>query len=122
MNLKILETALRHSWTKETCFPDWQSEWANKDPAHGQCVPTALVVNNYFGGDFIYDRKNQHVWNRLPNGKEVDLSRSQFPRDTIFSVSEYQTREQLLHSEKAVKYENEKRYNLLKEKVLKSLS
>jgi hypothetical protein len=55
------------------------------DKSRGQCGTTSLVLNDYLGGDlvvadvFVNDLKDGvHYWNRLPDGRVVDLTRDQF--------------------------------------------
>ena len=51
MNLIELENVLQRSWSKETSYcPD---EWNEGSPSLGQCAITALIVNDYFGGEII---------------------------------------------------------------------
>ena len=35
---------IQASWCKETCYPDDREEWSIQNPALGQCVVTALLV------------------------------------------------------------------------------
>ncbi len=55
------------------------------DRARGQCGATALVVQDFVGGDlFVGDvlagteRLGVHYWNRLEDGEVVDVSNGQF--------------------------------------------
>lgn len=44
-----LQTAIEKSWIRETSsVPD---EWSEELASRGQCVPTALVVQDYLGGE-----------------------------------------------------------------------
>ncbi|MDA2936463.1 hypothetical protein MYX06_04565 [Patescibacteria group bacterium AH-259-L05] len=60
--------------------------YPDKPPGIGfkRCVDTALVVQDYFGGQIVSDRPQfryhviRHCWNILPNGEEVDFTRNQF--------------------------------------------
>ncbi|MET0740292.1 MAG: hypothetical protein ABWZ26_01930, partial [Candidatus Nanopelagicales bacterium] len=59
--------------------------------ARGQCGVTAMVVNDYLGGELLEagvrhaDGSEQgfHTWNRLPDGDEVDWTREQFTNGEI---------------------------------------
>jgi hypothetical protein len=45
-----------------------------------QCAVTALIVQDYFGGDLLrcpMTDGGSHYWNRLPTGEEVDLTKDQ---------------------------------------------
>lgn len=100
MNISRLKKALAKSWSRETSAdPD---RWSGKNPAWGQCAVTALVVQDYFGGELLRTavetngEKISHYWNKLPNGKEADLTRSQFAEGTAIPEGEPRTREYVL--------------------------
>lgn len=122
MDLNILEKALLKSWSKETSY--FPAEWNELNPSFGQCAITALIVNDYFGGDIVWSeailpngQKISHFFNMV-KGKEVDLTHSQFPEGTIVPKGVEKkkdfasTREFMLSSDNT-----KKRYELLKEKV-----
>jgi hypothetical protein len=78
-----LEQAIRQSWGPDTVDPD--DGWTPENPARGQCDVTSLVVHDLMGGELMAsdvflngDRIMAHMWNRLPSGIEVDLTREQF--------------------------------------------
>ncbi|EPD91322.1 hypothetical protein HMPREF1486_05258 [Streptomyces sp. HPH0547] len=83
-----IEWALRQSWGADTCSPDdlARAGWSPANPAWGQCDVTALVVHDLLGGELmcgeVYALNGEwqgfHWWNRLPGGREVDLTRDQF--------------------------------------------
>jgi hypothetical protein len=84
--------ALRASWCRETCDPGDLAAWTPANPARGQCGPTALVLHDLFGGDLLLaevllpdgSRQGVHWWNRLPGGREVDLTLGQFaPHEVV---------------------------------------
>lgn len=81
--LAQLEEAIRRSWGPDTVDAD--DGWSPENPARGHCDVTALVVNDLVGGELMSadvflgdDRIMAHMWNRLPSGIEVDLTREQF--------------------------------------------
>ncbi|MBA3841663.1 MAG: hypothetical protein H0X39_03430 [Actinobacteria bacterium] len=81
--LTQLEDAIRASWGPDTVDPD--DGWSPENPARGHCDVTCLVVNDLVGGELmasdVYlgdERIMGHMWNRLPSGLEVDLTREQF--------------------------------------------
>ncbi|WP_423724433.1 YunG family protein [Arthrobacter gengyunqii] len=85
--LRELELAFRQSWDLDTtCLtPDALVGWDSKNPAYGQCGPTALVVQDLLGGDLLIadvtggnEKYEVHYWNRMPGGVEIDLTREQF--------------------------------------------
>ena len=83
-----LEDAIRASWSEDTSSPD--NDWTPDNPSCGQCDITSLVVQDLFGGDLLAadvfrdgERVEAHMWNRLPSGLEVDLTREQFRRGEV---------------------------------------
>jgi hypothetical protein len=117
VKLESLELALRKSWSKETCYPKLQEKWSHENPSLGQCAVTALIIQDYFGGDLLYCKHRNHYWNRLPNGKEVDLTRDQFPENVIVCLDEIKSREYVLESESARDARTKERYRILKQRV-----
>jgi hypothetical protein len=88
-SLLDLDRALRASWAADTCSPDdlARAGWQSENPAWGHCDITALIVNDIFGGDLMAGEVHLdgvqhgfHMWNRLPGGVELDLTREQFQR------------------------------------------
>ena len=56
------------------------NKWTEQNPAAGQCLVTALAVQDEYGGD-IYDCKvgrSRHFYN-VVNDEIVDLTFNQFP-------------------------------------------
>ena len=83
MDIKNILKALEKSWCKETCYPPMRNDWVESNPAYGQCYSTTLIVNDHFGGKILkakFADGTGHFWN-LIDGKEVDLTRSQFSED-----------------------------------------
>jgi len=86
-----IRSVLQEAWGPDTCDPHDLANWHRDNPARGQCGTTALVVHDLLGGDLIladvYEHgmpTGHHYWNRLPDGREVDLTREQFrPGETI---------------------------------------
>ncbi|WP_314215827.1 hypothetical protein [Pseudarthrobacter equi] len=85
--LNQIEQALRDSWGADTTCLDNKSlvGWHQGNPAHGQCGPTALVVQDLLGGDLLIaevtgggEEDEVHYWNRFLCGIEIDLTREQF--------------------------------------------
>ncbi|MDO8667473.1 MAG: hypothetical protein Q7K35_00010 [bacterium] len=87
MNLSDFKKVLQKAWSRETSYcPD---EWTDSNSSIGQCAVSALVVNDYFGGNIIWTEAVlpngqivSHYFNFI-DGKEVDLTRSQFPEGTL---------------------------------------
>ncbi len=83
MTLRQIEDAIRACWGPDTADPD--DGWDPGNPSRGQCDVTALVVHDIFGGELLAAdvfrdgvRVEGHMWNRLPGGIELDLTREQF--------------------------------------------
>lgn len=116
--LPRLLIALKRSWDKETCYPPLQGEWAEKNPAFGQCAVTALIVQDFFGGELLFCDHQNHAWNKLPDGTEIDLTQSQFPSEIILCFDGVMDRQEFLYSEAALNAETLVRYLDLKRKVI----
>lgn len=54
----------------------------------GCCAKVALIVQAAMGGELVQGTVGDepHFWNRLPGGREVDLTSSQFGGDGLHSV------------------------------------
>lgn len=113
MNLETLEKALQQAWGKDTSYyPDYDGS----NPAYGQCFATVLVVNDYFGGKILkkkWGADEGHFWN-LIDGKETDLTRSQFTEKKDFSNPIILERADLEIEKYAEQIE---RYKILKKRV-----
>ena len=89
----------------------------------------AILVNEFFGGEILYshvsrDKDMTHYWNRLPSGKELDLTREQFPKGTeipegVDKKKEFETtRDYVLNPKFPL---TRKRYGILKTRVVECL-
>ena len=86
--LAQIEDAIRASWGRDTA--DRDDGWTPENPSRGQCDVTSLVVQDIFGGELLAagvfrdgERVESHLWNRLPGGAEVDLTRDQFTNGEV---------------------------------------
>ena len=117
-----LELALKNSWTKETSSD--KENWTPDNPAWGQCAVTALVVNDYLGGEIIWantvlpdGRKVSHYFNKI-DGREVDLTRDQFPEGAVIPSGTPRRKGFSSTREYILSYpETWRRYRLLKQRV-----
>lgn len=77
VSLERLTQALETSWSAETSAA---TDWSTAVPARGQCAVSALIIQEEFGGELVRAMVagESHYWNRLPDGSEVDATRSQF--------------------------------------------
>lgn len=119
--LDQVKTAVVDSWDEETAYDGIISP---TNHARNQCVPTALVVQSFFGGELQklvteYDHQYEsHYRNILPDGTIVDLTRSQYPTDQQLTISEvnlhgYDTVRDKMLAEKDTK----RRYEILLKRV-----
>jgi hypothetical protein len=91
IDLETLRPILRAAWGADTCDPHDLPDWHAGNPARGQCGVTALIIQDLLGGDLILGevfagdtRTGYHSWNRLADGREVDLTLEQFsPHEAV---------------------------------------
>lgn len=80
VTLELLEEALEHSWWRDTAANSG-ARWDACCPDIDQCAVTAMVVQDYFGGDLLRcpmsTPNDSHYWNRLPDKREIDLTYKQ---------------------------------------------
>lgn len=120
-----LERAFRLSWGADTTCLDAEglAKWHSDNAAHGQCGPTALVVQDLLGGDLLIadvtggeEEDEVHYWNRLPGGLEIDLTREQLRRHRVIGEPRVVVRP----PEGPRAYASE--YQLLRSRVLSALN
>ncbi len=111
-----LESALRSSFSVETCYPGQRSEWPHKPAAYGQCAVAALVVQDILGGELICDAPNHHYWNRV-EGVDLDFTREQFDESTLIRETAVKPRSEIITGTGAEKAATQERYQVLSEKV-----
>jgi hypothetical protein len=117
IKIKDLSFALLKSWGSDTAKGIWMSE----HPSLNQCAVTALVVQDYLGGELLRCSLNDddsHYWNLLPNGDELDLTFEQFNYTKQYDIGDaiVRTREYTLSFPDTLV-----RYNILKERVKNNL-
>ncbi len=112
-----LKAAIRDAWTRETCFPAVRDSWTSSLPETGQCAVTALVVQEKLGGKIAFNQHYNHYWNVLSNGSNVDLTIGQFAEVEQLEMSGFRSRNYILNSPAALKYQTLKRYKRLKKTV-----
>ncbi len=119
LTLKKLENAIKNSWGEDTCY--YKFLWKNKTQPEsaGHCRVIAVIVNDYFGGKIYFsqvkgDPRYTHYWNRLPNGKLVDLTKDQFSKKAKLVKPIIISKKEALDNKKI-----QKTYPILKKKVIK---
>jgi hypothetical protein len=128
----LRERLARSGWDADTSndarfYLRDQGHHARMHPETGQCAVTCLVVQDELGGELlrvemppgsissVYGAQagaGGHYFNRLPDGRVVDLTRGQFDSWKPVGPSEVRTREYLLSSP-----DTAARYALLRERV-----
>lgn len=120
MDFGKLKKALQESWCAETAT---NGIWNQECPSLNQCAVTALVVQDYFGGELLrclMTNGDSHYWNRLGTGNEIDLTTDQFdyiqakPLKNDYSIRQ---RDYVLSFPDTLT-----RYNILKQLVIQALA
>lgn len=86
VSLAAAAVAIRSAWCRDTCDEADVDAWSPANPARGQCGVSALTLQDLLGGDLLLaevlhpdgSQQGWHYWNRLPDDREVDLTREQF--------------------------------------------
>lgn len=127
---------IRYHWSRATAYDP--ANWDELNPAYGQCLATALIARDIFGGAIVKGEINgiEHYWNYIGDSYEgeVDFTREQFgagPHSTKvvaathFRESSTQPPFQfdlpLLNTEDLWSEDLERRYKLLRERLAFSL-
>ncbi len=94
---------------------DSSSKWSLDNPSKGQCGVTALVVNDFFGGEILKTKTTigWHYYNRI-NNKRFDLTKSQFLKEPSYL-------DILSSREEAFSDTNIEQYKHLKDRVVNYL-
>lgn len=95
VDLPEFRSKIRHAWCQETSA---NPDWSENNSALGQCAVTSLIIQDLFGGELLRTKINEvsHYYNKLPDGKIVDLTREQFGHIKTEEVPETRTREFVL--------------------------
>ena len=115
--LKKLEKVIRSCWGRDTCYYKFLWDDKTTPESSGHCRVVALIVQDSFGGEILYtyvkgNKKWDHYFNRLPSGKEVDLTRDQFPKNIKLVKPKVITRKEALEGKRM-----QRTYRLLKRRV-----
>lgn len=118
MTNEELKEAFIQAWSRETCYPRQKDEWKKENPTIGQCAVTALVINELYGGQIVYNEEYNHFWNILPSGQEIDLTKDQFGEGITILEARVVERNEILNTKSAKRAKTANRYENLKTKVL----
>lgn len=120
MDIEKLESALKQSFSAETC--QGRNKWNQDNSAYGHCALAVLIVQDYFGGEIVFasaklsdGKEVKHYFNKIDN-KMIDLTKSQFPLGTVITAKDFpgDIRKSLLSYSETLR-----KYNILCEKVEK---
>ena len=125
--LAEIESAIRASWSLDTAEED--DGWTADNPSRGQCDVTSLLVHDIFGGELLAaevfrdDRPVEwHMWNRLPGGLEVDLTRDQFRNGEVIGEPTARPRLERIARPDHPRYHRYQAYLVLARRVRERLS
>lgn len=116
INRLELFNAVKDSWGADTVRKG--DEWRKDVPSLNQCCVTALIVQNYLGGDLLrceMSDGDHHFWNRLPDGSELDWTKEQF--NYIFAYPIWETREKRDRKKILSHKSTRGRYEILKTRI-----
>src|SRR6202140_5179705 len=96
--MRTLPAVFQECWSRETSYDP--EKGTPENPTHGQCAITALVIQDLLGGDLLRAKGNgaEHYWNRLPDSRELDLTRDQFGSALTITAPDRVSREYVLSS------------------------
>ena len=82
-SLADLTAALRSSWSAATSVSP--ERWTASTPSLGQCAVTALVLQDYLGGELHRGivGETSHYWLQTGSGDIIDLTLEQFSNPTV---------------------------------------
>lgn len=123
--MKLELEAIRDAWSNGTAALNTPKD---AHPARGQCAVTALLVQEWFGGELLRavvempdGSTESHYWNRITGMGEIDLTREQYPADYPIPRGEVVLRSRLLEGERAVSAKTAERYYTLSLRAYKAL-
>src|SRR5258708_53300 len=94
--MRTLPAVFQECWSRDTSYDP--EKWTPENPTHGQCAITALIIQDLLGGDLLRAKVNDadHYWNRLPDSRELDLTRDQFGSGLTITAPDSVSREYVL--------------------------
>lgn len=70
---------LEKAWCRETAHPSYRDKWSEDNPSVGQCLVTALAIQDKYGGDICSCKvgNNRHFVNIIDE-RIIDRTADQF--------------------------------------------
>jgi len=125
VDIENLRGLFLNAWDSDTSFPANKDKWTRENPSFGHCAVTALIVNDFFGGLILYNKKHHHYWNVISDGTIIDLTKDQWAKEIQdeIAMSEYEqsNREYILFSERAREFKTLERYQLLQKRIQRQI-
>lgn len=106
---------LQKVWVKETAHPSYQDKWIPTNPSIGQCLVTALLIQELKGGEIASCKvgNNSHFVNII-DGQIKDYTVKQFKIPIKYKKIAIKERKKLLENKDTLK-----RYELLRANFLR---
>ncbi len=84
-NLKLLKAAMCAVASEATAYGEYNP---SVSPLDGHCGAAAYVLHRLFGGEVMSGTIDgeRHLWNRLTNKVEVDMTKCQYGKDGFDSL------------------------------------
>ena len=111
----MLSYQIKKAWTKETAHPAYQTKWNFENPSIGQCLVTALLIQELKGGEIVSCKvgRYSHFVNII-NGQIEDYTAEQFNIPIEYKKLAIKDRKTLLKNKDTLK-----RYEALKANFLR---
>lgn len=113
MTIEELDNKLRQAYSAQTAHKNYQANWSKDNPTYGHCMITAMIVQDFFGGD-IYRIKHEHHNYNVVNGEIIDLTKEQY----LPNIPNYSKAFKINRTKEK---DTIRRYQILKEKVIESI-
>lgn len=73
--IDLYTVLLQKGWSNDTCVPNLQSTWSERNPCKGHSGITALLVKRIFGGEIYYFKySNRNHYFNIISGVTIDLT------------------------------------------------
>lgn len=114
MQIELVKFSIYSAWDSSTAFPMPTCDFLRNDRAIGQCAVSAVLLQDYFGGEIkkgIVNGLFKHYWNVI-DGERLDITASQFCPPITITDEKNASRENLLTDSSFYQ-----RYSILKSRV-----